>query len=150
MFLRQSLLVFIGLCAGGVIAAGVFAFLAIIGVFPRVIGKTGTSRHILLYETVIIIGGIFGNVLDIFEFPMLFGARGLGIPILGHLVLGIFGLCSCIFVGCLVMSLAETLKALPVISRRIRLAVGLQYVILSVALGKLFGCLVYFLGGMGS
>ena len=48
------------------------------------------------------------------------------------------------------MSLAETLKALPVISRRIRLAVGLQYVILSVALGKLFGCLVYFLGGMGS
>ena len=92
----------------------------------------------------------FGNVLDIFEFPMLFGARGLGIPILGHLVLGIFGLCSGIFVGCLVMSLAETLKALPVISRRIRLAVGLQYVILSVALGKLFGCLVYFLGGMGS
>ena len=89
MFLRQSLLVFIGLCAGGVIAAGVFAFLAIIGVFPRVIGKTGTSRHILLYETVIIIGGIFGNVLDIFEFPMLFGARGLGIPILGHLVLGL-------------------------------------------------------------
>ena len=50
MFLRQSLLVFIGLCAGGVIAAGVFAFLAIIGVFPRVIGKTGTSRHILLYD----------------------------------------------------------------------------------------------------
>lgn len=43
MFLRQSLLVFIGLCAGGVIAAGVFAFLAIIGVFPRVIGKTGTK-----------------------------------------------------------------------------------------------------------
>ena len=90
----------------------------------RVIGKTGTNRHILLYETVIIIGGIFGNVLDIFEFPMLFGARGLGIPILGHLVLGIFGLCSGIFVGCLVMSLAETLKALPVISRRIRLCRG--------------------------
>ena len=88
-------------------------------------------------------------MLDIFEFPMLFGARGLGIPLLGHLVLGIFGLGSGIFVGCLVMSLAETLKALPVISRRIRLAVGLQYVILSVALGKLFGCLVYFLGGMG-
>ena len=34
MFLRQSLLVFIGLCAGGVIAAGVFAFLAIIGDKP--------------------------------------------------------------------------------------------------------------------
>ena len=55
---------------------------------------------------------------------------------------------SGIFVGCLVMSLAETLKALPVISRRIGLAVGLQYVILAVALGKLAGSLVYFVKGL--
>ena len=34
MFLKQLFLVFLGLSAGGVIAAGVFAFLAIIGVFP--------------------------------------------------------------------------------------------------------------------
>ena len=47
------------------------------------------------------------------------------------------------------MSLAETLKALPVISRRIRLAVGLQYIILSVALGKLCGAVVYFVHGIG-
>ena len=66
----------------------------------------------------------------------------------GKLVLGVFGLSSGIFVGCLVMSLAETLKALPVINRRIGLAVGLQYVILSVALGKLTGSLVYFAKGM--
>ena len=42
------------------------------------------------------------------------------------------------------MSLAETLKALPTISRRIHLAVGLQYVILAIALGKLTGALIYF------
>ena len=51
--------------------------------------------------------------------------------------------------GCLVMSLAETLKALPTISRRIRLAVGLQYVILAIALGKLAGSLVYFVKRFG-
>ena len=39
MFLKQLFLVFLGLSAGGVIAAGVFAFLAIIGVFPRLIGR---------------------------------------------------------------------------------------------------------------
>ena len=50
MLLRQLLLAFIGLCAGGVIAAGVFAFLAIIGVFPRLIGKSKTNKHILLYD----------------------------------------------------------------------------------------------------
>ena len=46
MLLREGLLAFAGLSAGLVIAAGVFAFLAIIGVFPRLIGKTGSGSHI--------------------------------------------------------------------------------------------------------
>lgn len=137
---QLAVLAFIGLSAGGVIAAGVFAFLAIIGVFPRLIGKTRTNRHILLYETVIVVGGVLGNVSDIYEVPILWG---------GNLFLGIFGLSVGIFVGCLVMSLAETLKALPTINRRIHLAVGLQYVILSIGIGKLIGSLTYFARAMG-
>lgn len=43
----------------------------------------------------------------------------------------------------------ETLKALPIMNRRIGLAVGLQYVILAVAAGKAFGSAVYFLRGFG-
>jgi len=141
MLLRQALLGFIGPCAGGVIAAGVFAFIAIIGVYPRMIGKTKTNRHVMLYETVIILGGVLGNVVDIYEFPISIG---------GNLVLGIFGLSVGIFVGCLVMSLAETLKAFPVISRRAHLAVGIQYMILALGLGKLTGSLLYFTQNMGS
>lgn len=137
---QNLVLGFLGLSAGGIIAAGVFAFLAIIGIFPRIMGRTKT-RRILLYETWIIAGGVLGNISDIYEIPI---PLGMG----GNLVLGAFGMASGIFVGCLVMSLAETLKALPVISRRIGLAVGLQYVILSVALGKLAGSLVYFVKGM--
>ena len=48
ILLRQILLGIIGLSAGGIIAAGVYAFLAIIGVFVRLMGKTGTRKHILL------------------------------------------------------------------------------------------------------
>lgn len=144
MFLRWLFLLFFGLCSGGVIAAGVFAFLVMIGVFPRVIGRTHTGEHVFLYETVIILGGVFGNVLDLYEFPL-----PLGTPFLGTLVLGLFGLGCGMFIGCLVMSLAETLKAVPVISRRLRLAVGLPYLILSIALGKLCGSLYYFLNGIG-
>lgn len=140
MFLKQLLLAVIGLSAGGVIAAGVFAFLAIIGVFPRLIGKTHTNEHIFLYETIIIIGGVVGNISDLYEFPVLIG---------GNVFLCIYGLSVGIFVGCLVMSLAETLKALPVISRRIHLAVGLQYVILAIGVGKLVGSLIYFTGNFG-
>ena len=43
------------------------------------------------------------------------------------------------------MSLAETLKTVPVIVRRIHLAVGFPYLILSIAAGKLAGALIYFL-----
>lgn len=139
-FWQNLILGFVGLSAGGVIAAGVFAFLAIIGVFPRIMGRTKT-RRIMLYETLIISGGVLGNISDIYEIPVPMG-------IVGKPVLCVFGLTCGIFVGCLVMSLAETLKALPVINRRIGLAVGLQYVILSIALGKLTGSLVYFTKGM--
>lgn len=144
MLLKQLFLGFTGLCAGGVIAAGVYAFLAIIGVFPRLMGRTGTRKHLILYETVIVAGGILGNVSDLYEIPIHMG------EVLGTLFLGVFGVASGIFVGCLVMSLAETLKALPVISRRIHLAVGLQYLIISIAAGKLAGCMVYFMNGFGA
>lgn len=141
MLLKTAFLAVFGLCAGGIVAAGIFAFLAIIGVFPRIIGKTGTKKHILMYETLIILGGAAGNALDLFEFPILAG---------GTAALGVFGVSSGIFVGCLVMSLAETLKTLPVINRRIHLAVGIQYVILAMGLGKLLGSILYFSRGMGA
>ena len=76
---------FLGLSAGGIIAAGVFAFLAIIGVFPRIMGRTETKR-IFLYETLIILGGIWGNVSDLYEIPIGFG---------GNFVLGIVCGMSC-------------------------------------------------------
>lgn len=140
MFIKLVFLTVFGLCAGGIIAAGIFAFLAIIGVFPRVIGKSGTKKHILLYETLIILGGSLGNALDLFEFPIWVG---------GKWALAVFGTAVGIFVGCLAMSLAETLKTLPVMNRRIHLAVGIQYIILAVAVGKLAGALVYFSQGIG-
>ena len=141
MFIKMVILAFIGLCAGGIIAAGIFAFLAIIGVFPRIIGKSGTKKYIFMYETFIILGGTLGNVLDLYEFPIWAG---------GTWTLAVFGAAVGIFVGCLAMSLAETLKTLPVMNRRIHLAVGIQYVILAIGMGKLVGALIYFSRGMGN
>ena len=135
MLLREAFLAVMGLCAGGVIAAGIFAFLVIIGVYPRLIGMTKTAEHIFLYETIIVLGGIAGNVVEF--------------PVLAQTFMIVMGLSVGIFVGCLFMSLAETLKALPVVSRRIHLAVGLQYIVLAIALGKSCGALLYFAQGIG-
>ncbi len=142
--IKEMLLALIGLCAGGVIAAGVYAFLAIIGVFTRLMGKTGTKRQVLLYESLIVLGGILGNVADLYEFPIPMGETA------GLVFLGAGGLCCGVFVGCLAMSLAETLKALPTIHRRIGLSVGLPYLIAAIAAGKLSGSLVYFWKGMAA
>lgn len=134
MFLKYLLLGVIGFCAGGVIAAGVFAFIVTIGVVVRLIGKTHTAEHIRLIEDCIVIGGAFGNVINLYS---------VSIPG-GMAVLVLLGLGAGIFVGCLIMSLAETLNALPVLGRRIRLATGIQYVILSMAMGKSIGALLHF------
>lgn len=140
MSLKIILLWFMGLSFGGVIAAGIFAFLAIIGVYPRLIGVTHTRKHVMLYETLLIIGGTLGNIMDLYHVPVLGG---------GTVLLAVWGVSIGVFVGCLVMSLAETLKALPVLGRRLKLSVGIQYVILSIAAGKFFGAMIYFIKGFG-
>lgn len=194
MFLKEALLLLVGLAAGSTVAAGVYAFLAVIGVYPRLMGKTAMASKgkIFLYETMIVLGGLLGNVADLFtekvkqltgsiwRMPMPWpagmaekmpeaglwqgaaeggvttgagagaGLSGMLGTAFGQLILMIVGLSCGIFVGCLVMSLAETLKALPVLSRRLRLAVGLQYLILAIAAGKCAGSLYYFLYKIGS
>ena len=139
MWIKQLFLGFFGLCAGGMTAAGVFAFLAMIGILPRLIGKTGTKRQTRLYETMMILGGSLGNAADLFLVPLPAGKPALAA----------FGGAVGIFVGCLVMSLAETLKALPVMNRRIRLAVGFPYVVLCIGIGKMLGSLFYFYQQIG-
>ena len=140
MFLKNILLASIGLSAGGVIAAGLFAFITAIGIVPRLAGKTHTAGHARLYEDCIVLGAGTGNAVQLFHLPMAGGWP----------VLAVFGLCACVFVGCLIMSLAETLDAVPVMTRRLRLAVGFQYIILSLALGKCAGSLAAVFLGIGT
>lgn len=135
MLLRYCALVFAGIAAGGVIAAGVFAFLAMIGIFPRMLSAAGAGKRAAFLENFLILGGIWGNVMDLWH-PH--------VPIGGNLLLAAYGFFMGIFVGSLVMSLAETLKAIPVLNRRIRLRTGLPYVITAIALGKSFGAWMYF------
>lgn len=52
----------IGFSGGVLIAGGVFAFIVILGVVPRLAQKTKTYRFITLYEDYIILGGILGTL----------------------------------------------------------------------------------------
>ena len=134
ILIKYALLILIGVSAGAVISGGLFDFIVMIGAVTRIIGKSHTSKHIRLYENVVIMGGVFGCIVSLYKIT----------ANLGMWLGAAFGLFSGVFLGCLVMSLTETLDGIPILNRRFKLSVGIQYIILALALGKFAGSLVFF------
>lgn len=107
-------------------ATGIFAFVAKLGVIPRLLARTGTAKHTALFENGIVIGGILGNLYSLFQFP-------LPITIIGMIVIGVFwGL----YVGCLAMAIAETLNVIPYFMNKSKLKLGISGIVIAIALGK--------------
>ena len=137
MWGREVLLAVIGLSAGLIVAGGLFAFIASLGVVSDIADRTHTGSKILLYEDATTVGGILGNLIFVYK-----------IPIPGGMLLQIvFGLFTGIFVGCWALSLAETLNVFPVFIRRVKLVRCIPYIILGIAIGKGIGSLIYFFLG---
>lgn len=132
--IKYITLILIGFCSGIVISGAVFAFIAIIGLVPRLAKRTNTTKHIRLYEQAIILGGIFGTSTLIFNYY---------IP-LSNFIIIFLALCSGIFIGSLAISLAEILDVVPILSRRARIQSGMQYFVLAIAIGKFIGSIIYF------
>lgn len=130
----QWILAVITFAAGFVIAGGVIALIAGLGIVTRIIGITHTGKHIRIYETCILLGGMWGNLLTVYSLSVPFGAIGLGI-------MGIF---SGMFVGGWIMALAEVVNIFPIFFRRIGLVKGVSFVMLSIAVGKTLTSLFMF------
>ncbi|MCR5792944.1 MAG: stage V sporulation protein AB [Lachnospiraceae bacterium] len=135
MSFKIAILLVISLSAGIVIAGGVFAFLSLIGVFPILLKKTHTAADTYVFENLLILGGMIGNVFTVYQPRIL----------LGPYVPAVFGLFFGIFIGCVSMAIAEVLRVIPILLRRIHLAHGLGYLITSIAVGKMIGSLVQLL-----
>ncbi|MBQ8279902.1 MAG: stage V sporulation protein AB [Roseburia sp.] len=136
MWSNHLILAAMGLVSGAATAAGTFAFVIIIGVVPRLIGKCHRAAGTMYFENAIILGAIIGCVWSVF--PMV------SVPF-GRPMLMIYGLSAGIFVGCIAIALAEILNTFPIIFRRFHIKKGLFWVILSLAIGKMCGSFYYFL-----
>ena len=139
--------VFLGICGmsfGLIASAGVFTVLISVGLIPRFAGKTHTAHCIFFYENTVVLGTILGGLVSVFPI-----GNGL-VPLewLKNGFLIIYGIFSGIFVGCLALAIAEMLDAVPIFVRRIKFRKGIGIAILSVALGKLTGSLIYFINQM--
>ena len=135
MWGKQFLLALIGLSAGITVAAGLFSFVISLGVVSDFADRTHTGRHVLLYETSIALGEILGNIFIIYQIPVRAGG----------VLLAVFGLLAGIFAGCWAMALAEILNVFPIFIRRVKLIKCIPYMILSMAVGRGVGALIFFI-----
>lgn len=130
-----------GLCAGTMVAAGFFAFITAIGVVTTYAQRTKTAGHIKTYENTLAAGAILGNAW--WSLGLTFGMGDLG-----TVLLIVAGLCYGIFVGSLIIALAETIKTVPVFFRRAKITTGLPVVIIAFAFGKCIGNILFYLLGL--
>lgn len=152
MWIKQLLMAVMGLSFGTMAAGGVFMVLISIGLIPRFAGKTHTGSKVFLYEEMVIFGTITGCIFSVFHDYLPIGAwmrtltpysDGIWNGI-GSSILIIFGLFAGMFVGCLALAIAEMLNTTPIFARRIGFRHGLGIAVLSMALGKAAGSLLYF------
>lgn len=137
--IRTILYYLVGISFGAAVAAGLFAFITTVGVVTRLAAGTKTAKYVMLYETVAIIGVTLANGFDLFQWA---------VPC-GFICRTLCGLFSGVFVGCLAAALAEVVNVFPVMTRRIRLTVGLPYMVVAFALGKGFGAWYHLILGAG-
>ena len=138
MIIKYIVMALTAFGGGAVISAAVFALIASTGVITRMAGKTHTAKHVRTYETAVVIGGILWNVIWVFS---------VRIPLKAEIYQSlqfVMSLAQGIFVGCLAVSLAEALNATAIFARRGKLKVGLSFVILAVAVGKVLASVIQF------
>ena len=133
--MKEIFLIIFSVASGLMVSAGVFAFIAAIGIVPRMAWRTGTRHYVRFYEDVIVLGGIFGTTTMFVDYRL---------PPWWWLMIAVAAL-EGVFVGVLAMALTEVLNVMPILMRRARLTKGLQWIILSFALGKVAGSLIYYL-----
>jgi len=139
MLIRQIIIVFIGLCAGFVVAGGLYSFIAMVGVLTRLATRTKTANRVMLYEDCVTFGAGIGNCVSMMNLHVR----------LGPILVAAYGFFAGIFIGCLAIALSEVLNVIPTFARRTKLKVGLSGILLMMSLGKLIGTifqLVYMSG----
>lgn len=128
----------IGFGGGMIAAGGMVALLIGLGITPRFAGITHTADRILLYEDFTMLGAVAGNIVQLYEPSLAIGKIGLAV----------YGLGAGMFLGAWILALAEMVDVFPIAIRRLKIKVGVPWIILTVAAAKICGSLLYFYKGM--
>lgn len=136
-----------GLSAGFLTAAAYVAFIAMLGVFPKIAAKTNTAKQCMLYENCLMIGILLSTLL---QFCVTYYSSSLPqssvIPhTLGLILLLFIGLFGGIYIGFLIGGLSEVLNVVPTYARKAHIQKYAGLIIICLALGKGVFSLLFFL-----
>jgi len=133
--IRELFIVFVGFSGGIAVGTGFVAFLSVIGIIPRLTQITKTIKKIRAYEFAVILGAIFGCWISlrntVFNLPNIFSV--------------FIGLLAGIFIGMLAAALTEVLNVFPILAKRIGIQKKIVYLLMAIALGKVFGSLFHWI-----
>ena len=145
---REALVLLISVSSGLLISLGVTSVLLVVSLVPRLAGRTGTANHIFLYENMVVLGTILGGILSIYWEYDAVAMLGLGMTENGHffgnVLLCYGGVFSGMFIGCLALAIAEMIDSIPIFLKRVSWKYGITLMVISVAIGKILGSLIYF------
>lgn len=130
-------LMLLGFAEGIVIGAALVAFLLVLKIIPRLIRFGSSNQYLRIYQAVVISGAITASYVQFYSWhlPQFYFFNQLLIIIIGF----VFG----IFVGLIAAALTETLKVLPILSRRLGLENEIKILLSFIILGKVAGALIY-------
>lgn len=145
-YINIILLIFAGLSGGFVTAAAFVAFIAMLGIFPKIAAKTKTANECILYENCLMLGILTATFLQFFLVYDSAGFYSGALPPawLGIIFLCIIGLFGGIYIGFLISGLSEMLNVIPIYARKAHIQKWICLVIYFFAIGKSVFTLVQF------
>lgn len=146
-YLNYSLMIICGFAAGFMTAAAYVAFVAMLGIFPKIAAKTKTARECMLYENCLMIGVLVATLLQFFVSYEAAGIHPTLLPpnVIGIIILCLIGLFGGIYIGFLIGGLSEVLNVIPIYAKKTHIKKRFSIVILCYALGKGLFILIQFL-----
>jgi stage V sporulation protein AB len=135
MIVNSVILIIIGLAGGLVVGTGFVAFLAVLGIIPRLTQLTKTNHFIQVYEWAIILGTVITGWMSL-RGTVLFQSELWLIPI---------GLFSGMFIGMLAAALTEVLNVFPILAKRIGLGDKIVILLMAIVFGKIIGSLFHWI-----
>jgi len=126
---------FIGFAGGIAVGGGFVAFLAVLGIIPRLVQLTKSAHYVQAYEWAVIAGALSGSWCSLQD-TVLSASSFWVIPL---------GLLCGVFVGMLSAALTEVLNVLPVLAKRIGVDGKIIVLLMALVLGKVLGSLFHWM-----